>query len=222
MGSQHVVNICFHGIGAPQRILDPGEDQYWITVDLFTGILDQVSGRPDVRISFDDGNASDREIGLEGLRQFGLTATFFALAGRLDKPGSLSSDDLSELVGAGMRIGSHGMDHVPWRAMDQHSRDRELVQARALLAEASGVPVDEAALPLGRYDRRVLQQLRRLGYATVYSSDRARARQGAWFQPRYSVRRGDTQDSVRSDILSRPPLSRTLKAQAVGLVKRLR
>ena len=36
---------------------------------------------------------------------------------------------------AGMGIGSHGMDHVPWTSLDEGSRSRELVGAREVQPE---------------------------------------------------------------------------------------
>ena len=216
------VNVCFHGIGTPARELEPGEAPYWVTESEFLRILDLLAARDDVRLSFDDGNASDVEIGLPALRERGLDATFFALAGRLDEPGSLSGDDLRALVGAGMTIGSHGMDHVPWRGLSPADVTRELAAARALLAEASGTPIREAALPLGRYDRTTLGHLRRLGYTAVHTSDRRTARAGAWLQPRHSVRAGDTAESVARDVLTPPGLPARVRGTAVGLVKRWR
>ena len=75
-GGSMIINICFHGIGTPERELEPGEGR----------VLDQRGHVPrrsstrsptaaDVRLSFDDGNASDVEIGLPALRERGLTAT---------------------------------------------------------------------------------------------------------------------------------------------------
>lgn len=221
MGSR-LVNICFHGIGTPRRGLEPGEERYWTGVDAFHAILDAVAGRPEVRLSFDDGNVSDLEIGLPGLLERGLGATFFVLAGRLGLPGSLDAAQVRELQSQGMRIGSHGMDHVPWRGLDDTARRRELVDARDRLENELGAPVDEAALPLGRYDRALLGHLRRLGYRTVYTSDRRSARSGRWLQPRFSVRAGDTADSVRRTMLMPAPPARRAKLGAVGLVKRLR
>ena len=50
-----------------------------------------------MRLSFDDGNSSDVEIALPALRERGLPRRFFVVAGRLDRPGSLSRDDVREL-----------------------------------------------------------------------------------------------------------------------------
>jgi peptidoglycan/xylan/chitin deacetylase (PgdA/CDA1 family) len=220
--SRSLANLCFHGIGTPARELETGEAAYWISEQLFHDVLDAVTGHPGVRLSFDDGNASDVEIGLPALLERDRDATFFVLAGRLDQPGSLASDDLRALREAGMRIGSHGMTHRPWRGLAGHDLDRELVQARDVLSAVTGAPVDEAALPLGRYDRRLLSRVRREGYRHVHTSDRHRARDGAWLQHRYSIRHTDTVDSVRRDLLDPPAWSRRVERTAVIAAKRLR
>lgn len=217
-----LVNVCFHGVGTPGRELEPGEEAYWITESVFLGVLDLVRDRPGVRLSFDDGNASDVTIGLPALRERGLKATFFALAGRLDEPGSLQRSDLRQLASEGMTIGTHGMDHVPWRGLSSADVIREMQDARTMLAEAAGVGIEEAALPLGRYDRTTLGHLRRLGYTAVHTSDRRRARAGAWLQPRYSVVASDTAESVVARILTPAPLTTRARGVAVGLVKRWR
>lgn len=215
-------NICFHGIGRPGRTLEPGEEPYWISAAAYLRILDGVLDRPDVALSFDDGNASDYELGLPALRERRLVASFFPLAGRLDQPGSLSSVAVADLRRQGMAIGTHGAAHIPWRELSEEQRTEELVRARDRLAEVSGGPVTEAALPLGRYDRRLLGQLRRLGYTRVYTSDRAPADPRAWLQPRYSARVDCPPEAFLAEVLGTPSLRRRLRSRAVRLVKRLR
>jgi peptidoglycan/xylan/chitin deacetylase (PgdA/CDA1 family) len=215
------VNVCFHGIGTPRRELEPGEAAYWVGVDTFHAVLDEVADWPRVRISFDDGNASDVDLALPALLERGLTADFFVLAGRLDAPGSLTSASVRELSRHGMTIGNHGMWHRPWRRMSPTTTADELVAARHRLAEAARSTVDRAACPLGRYDRALLIRLRQLGYRRVYTSDRRPARSTAWLQSRYSVRCGDTPDSLRAEVFAPAPLTRARSA-AVGLVKRWR
>lgn len=217
-----MLNLCFHGIGEPERPLEPGEDRYWIGRDLYERVLDEIVGREDVCLSFDDGNASDVEIGLPGLRQRGLRASFFVIAGRLGQPGSLDEDAVRTLRERDMPVGSHGMHHVSWRGLDETEAAVEMVAARERLAAVVGAPVDRAALPLGQYDRRVLERLRATGYRQVFTSDRRRARAGAWLQPRYSLTRQDTIDSLRASVLSARPVPERVARQAVGLVKRWR
>jgi len=201
-----ITNICFHGIGVCTREREEGEARYWVRETHFLRMLDEIATHPDVRLSFDDGNVSDAAIALPAMEDRGLTGTFFALAGRLDDPASLTARDLGLLRDAGMAIGNHGWSHIPWRGMSDKVATRELVEARVVLSAASGGPVDEAALPLGRYDRGLLRRLRASSYAAVYTSDRFPARAESWFQARYSVTAEDTRESIRDLILRRPGL----------------
>lgn len=216
------INLCFHGIGTPARDLEIGEAHYWVRTTVFHAMLDTVVGDPRVRISFDDGNASDAEIALPALLERDLRATFFVLAGRLDQPGSLTREQVLELRDHGMGIGTHGYAHRPWRGMDPATAGTELEDARAEIADLVGGPVEEAALPLGRYDRALLATLRRLGYRAVHTSDRRWAREGAWLQPRFSIRDHDTATRLEQRMLTPPALPARTRGELVGLVKRFR
>jgi peptidoglycan/xylan/chitin deacetylase (PgdA/CDA1 family) len=222
MSSASVYGICFHGIGTPRRELEPGEGRYWVSQDAFLAMLDVIAGRPEVRVSFDDGNASDVDVALDALRDRGLSAAFFVVAGRLGSPGSLDVDGLRELDRSGMTIGTHGMDHRPWPGLAAPDLERELVEARARIADAVGHAVDEAALPSGAYDRRLLAALRQLGYEKVHTSDRRVARADAWLQPRFSVGAADTAETLESKLLAPQSRVRLVWTVAKGRVKRLR
>jgi peptidoglycan/xylan/chitin deacetylase (PgdA/CDA1 family) len=217
-----VINICFHGIGTPGRTLEPGETGYWIDHATYLDAVSAIASWPGTEVSFDDGNSSDVELGLEALLRHGLRASFFVIADRIDTPGSLSTDQLRELVRHGMGVGSHGMHHRPWPATTQRERVVELHAARERIADASGVAVDEAACPLGRYDRSVLDELRRAGYTRVFTSDRRAGRRGAWLQPRFSFRADDDAASFRAHLDARCRIHRQVVGSAVGAVKRLR
>ena len=164
--------------------------------------MDAIAGRPDVRVSFDDGNASDLEVGLGALLERGLVGSFFVLAGRIGLPGNLDEGGLRELGRHGMTVGTHGMDHRPWRKLPSGDRERELIEARERIAGVLGRPVDEAAVPMGLYDRRLLADLRRLGYSAVHTSERMPGRAGAWLQPRFSILADDTVETVERDALA--------------------
>jgi peptidoglycan/xylan/chitin deacetylase (PgdA/CDA1 family) len=181
------INLTFHGVGAPGRRLDPGEDRVWVSHPQFLSLLDGAVGRTDIAISFDDGNISDIEHGLPALRERGLHATFFVVAGRLGESRFLDEDAVRALTAAGMEVGCHGMSHRPWRGLDDRSLDEELIEAKAVLEQAIGRPVTRAACPFGSYDRRVLHRLRGSGYHHVYTSDRGTARLGDFLQARNSI-----------------------------------
>ncbi len=192
--------LNFHGVGTPCRELEPGEQDFWISAESFEAILTAVGSLGPVMITVDDGNKSDVETVLPILQRFSLSATFFVVAGRVNAPGFLSADDIRCLTEAGMRIGSHGMTHRCWRGMTQRQMNEEFVAARKCLETVVGEPVDEAACPFGSYGRRVLSQLRQLGYRRVYTSDGAPPRPGAWLMSRLPIRRRHSAQQIAEEI----------------------
>jgi peptidoglycan/xylan/chitin deacetylase (PgdA/CDA1 family) len=215
-----ICNLTFHGIGARPPRLEDGEADVWLDVASFGAVLDEIKDRADVRLTFDDGNASDIEIAVPELRCRGLKATFFIVAGRLGQPGYVSQEDARAIVDAGMSIGSHGQLHRPWRGLDDAALAVELADARVLLESAIGAAVRHASCPMGAYDRRVLAALRRCGYQRVYTSDRGCARSEAWLQPRSSLHRHAPHEEL-AGMLSPSAVQRPLLA-AKRLVKRWR
>lgn len=220
--AERSVNITFHGVGEPPRPLDPGEADVWVSEESFLGVLDRIAGLGDVSVSFDDGNVSDVELALPALRERGLHATFFVVAGRLGAPHFVDEDDVHALVEAGMEIGCHGMRHRPWRGLDARALHEELVEARAILQDVAGHPVTRAACPFGSYDRRVLGTVRRSGYHHVYTSDRGLARSGSFVQARNSIGPGDGSDVLTGIAGLESSAPRALGRRAKLMAKRWR
>lgn len=217
-----ISNITIHGIGVPARELDPGEDRTWVSVAQFEQALDAVAGRPDVHLTFDDGNASDVEIALPRLVEREITAEFFLLAGELGEQGRVDHIGVRELLGAGMAIGSHGWSHRDWRRIDEPQAREELEGAQRKLTELTGNPVSRVAVPFGSYDRHVLRRLRSAGVTRVYTSDGGRARPGAWIQARTSLRH-DMDPAWMARVLDdHTPLIRSARDNAARAAKRWR
>ncbi len=184
-----LVNLGFHGIGHPiGRDFGVGERDYWVSPKLFQATLEACVHRSDVSLSFDDGNWSDIAVVLPALREHGLSATFFINAGRLGQPGFIDRHDLRELVSAGMRIGNHGLAHLDLTKLEPARLEHEITQGRRLLEELTGTTVDTLAIAYGTYNDAVLEQLRRLAYRHVYTSDGGAADPEAWLQPREHVK----------------------------------
>jgi peptidoglycan/xylan/chitin deacetylase (PgdA/CDA1 family) len=220
---EEIFNLCFHGIGTPGRPLEQDEDLYWVSETQFDELLTVIERHPSVRITFDDGNASDVDIALPALRRHGLAATFFVVSSRLDQPGSLTSAGVKELVQGGMGIGSHGMRHRPWRDVTDAELNDELAGAATAIADVTGQPVLEVACPFGSYDRRVLRAIRDCGFRRVYTVDGGPSRSSAWLQSRYTVRAADTTADIERRASS--PRGGALRATVrtgKGLVKRWR
>lgn len=183
--------LTFHGIGEPERRLDPGEADYWIGLDRFCDVLDRVCHHVDrgrLMITFDDGNLSDLRLAAPELCRRGMDAEFFVLTGRLGKTGSLDRDDVQCLLNMGMRVGTHGIDHRDWSGLSDGELEWELGQSKFLLEEICGHRLHSASIPFGRYSRATLAKLRACGYKTVYSSDGGDTATGRFLQARTSIR----------------------------------
>lgn len=217
-----VVTITVHGIGPAGHELAPGEERTWVDVGRFEQVLDAAVGRSDVRLTFDDSNASDLDIALPRLLERGLTAEFFVLAGLLGHPGRLDHDGVRELHRAGMTIGSHGWAHRDWRRLSAEQAHEEITKAHEVLADIVGQPVTRVAIPFGSYDGRVIARLRSARVTRAYTSDGGRARPGAWLQARNSLRHDLDAAWISSVLNGTPSLRQRARRMAARAVKRVR
>lgn len=222
MTARSVVNLTVHGIGPVIRTLEPGEEQTWVSVTQFEQVLDATVGRPDVRITFDDGNSSDLELALPRLLERGLTAEFFVLAGRLGENGKLDTDGVRELESAGMRVGSHGWAHRDWRRIDETQAAQEFSEAHRVLAELTGHPISRVAVPFGSYDRKVLNRARQARVTRVYTSDGGRANPNSWLQARNSLRHDVGPEWTKRVLDGTPSMALRARRRAARVVKRMR
>jgi peptidoglycan/xylan/chitin deacetylase (PgdA/CDA1 family) len=223
---QHELILNFHGVGVPHRGADPEERRVWISRENFAAWLDRIDTLRNVqptpiRITFDDGNASDVKIALPELCKRNLTATFFLCSGRLQAPEYLDRAAVRDLLDAGMEVGSHGMHHRDWRTLDAGALEEEIGTARRMLEDVCGRTIAAAAIPFGSYNRRVLKRLRAERFACVYTSDRGLARQHAWLRPRNTLAANSTQDDLARLLVGMPRPEAILRA-AYRLYKGLR
>jgi peptidoglycan/xylan/chitin deacetylase (PgdA/CDA1 family) len=225
MAQELIVNL--HGIGVPHDGVAVEESLVWVTRQAFTMLLEcilaaRATAEIPTVITFDDGNASDVTIALPELAKRGLKASFFICAGRMGTPFYLDRAALADLLAAGMEIGTHGMDHRDWRALDKAALDSELGEARRRIEDMCGRSVTKAAIPFGSYDRRVLARLRREPFECVYTSDTGLARSEAWLKPRNTMNSTWQEVDVKRILSVKPSLKARLRRNAAMLYKRLR
>jgi peptidoglycan/xylan/chitin deacetylase (PgdA/CDA1 family) len=217
-----LVNLTFHGIGYPSRSFRPREEAYWVERGFFEAVLDEIKGKSDTLVTFDDCNASDFETALPALRARGMKAHFYIVADLIGKKGFLSATQVQELHRAGMTIGNHGKLHRSWRGLPERELEAELVEARDFLENIISYKVRFAACPNGSYDRRVLKYLRARGYERVYNSDRGWAHRGSWLQSRNSLLASDDLAAVRRLLGSQPFSAQGLLRICKRAIKRYR
>ena len=218
--------LDIHGIGPKPSHVEPDEAYYWCEdLRVFDRILDSIpdvserSGTP-IEITFDDGNASDYSCALPALLRRGLVASFFVCAGRIGRVGYLDKKAMTEIVAAGMTIGSHGWSHIDWRTADRQTLSKETGDAKRTIEDTIGTRVDSVAIPFGSYDRRVIDNLKI--FSSVYTSDGGMAPPLTRFVPRVSYNK-DWSENTLNELASRKEgLLTSLKRSVVSTIKRMR
>jgi peptidoglycan/xylan/chitin deacetylase (PgdA/CDA1 family) len=219
--------LTLHGIGPPHQGVPSDERFYWVTEQAFVSLLQtvaatrQTSSLP-VAITFDDGNESDAVIALPELVKRNLKATFFIVGAQIGMPHYLDRKALTDLVSAGMEIGTHGMNHRDWRTLDETTLHLEIADGRRRIEDICGMAVTKAAIPFGSYDRGVLKQLRSERLECVYTSDAGLAESSAWLKPRQTINSTVSEADMKCLVTSYPTLSSRLRCRAAMIYKSLR
>ena len=161
---------------------------------------------PYVAITFDDGFASVYEHALPVLRQHGLPATVFVVAGTLapggrevdwvDTPPSwrlrtLDVGSIRELRDNGVTIGSHSFGHDVLPDLDAEVCEVDLRESRQLLEDLVEGPVPFLAYPRGRHSRVVRTAAERAGYTHAFTLPEAREAIGPFAVPRVGIYPGN-------------------------------
>ena len=225
MPAQRVLSL--HGIGAPHAGVTESERFRWLSREAFLSLLETIvvtrhGSHPPVVITFDDGNESDALIALPELAKRNLKAIFFVVGARIDTSHYLDRAALTDLVSAGMEIGSHGMHHSNWRKLDSMMLNVEIDTARRLIEDICGKAVTKVAIPFGSYDRHVLKKLRAERFDCVYTSDGGLAKSDAWLRPRQTVYSDVAERDMKVLLTSYPSLAARLRCRTARMYKRFR
>ena len=125
---------------------------------------------PRVVLTFDDGTATDLLVAAPLLKENGFGATYYVVAGFLDRRGYLSVAELRELAGLGFEIGSHSMTHRLLSDLDPGALRHEIVDSKDRLQQHLGGPVQHFACPGGRVSRPAVRLAKDAGYLSMATS----------------------------------------------------
>jgi peptidoglycan/xylan/chitin deacetylase (PgdA/CDA1 family) len=185
-GARRVPILLYHGVGPDRR------DEFEVTSGQLRDHMEAVvaSGRRTQTISelvptpvcrkptsmstavtFDDGTADFYSRAWPILRELGVKATLYVVAGSVGKRycgrPMLSWRSLAELRDEGVEIGAHGQRHV---ALDLLTADRaamELANSKLTLEDGLGAAVASFAYPFGYHTALVKQLVRSAGYTSA-------------------------------------------------------
>jgi peptidoglycan/xylan/chitin deacetylase (PgdA/CDA1 family) len=185
----HIVFLMYHELELAGRKLcqsEPGYVRYILRLEKFREQMSWIksSGTRGLSVSeainypaeravcitFDDGCETDLIAAAPILREFGFSATFYVTAGFLGKPGYLNESQLRDLDAQGFEIGCHSMTHPYLSDLSDQELKCEIADAKLLLENILGHPIQHFSCPGGRYDERTLETARQAGFATVANS----------------------------------------------------
>jgi peptidoglycan/xylan/chitin deacetylase (PgdA/CDA1 family) len=136
--------------------------------------------RDAVLLTIDDGSVSVHRIALPILREYGVPAVLFTVAGAVGGealPGGsepfVSWDELEELVDCGVDVQSHSMTHRSMRKLSREEASDEAARSKELLEQRLGRPVTSFAYPYGTrgdFDESTARVLVESGYRTIFTS----------------------------------------------------
>lgn len=141
-----------------------------------------------VVITFDDAFVDSGRYAPPILRQHGLTATFFVVAGLVGRPGEwlqrevglrlplMGWAELRTLQAAGLDIGSHTVSHPRLATLAAADCLAELTRSRAILEDGLSRRVSHLAYPFGSHDDAVVARAAEAGYASACTTLEGRSR----------------------------------------------
>ena len=149
---------------AQMEYLD-GEGYTAVTLDQVYGAWEKdgpVPPKPIV-ISFDDGYRADYTEALPTLADHDWPGVLNLKLGALED-GELTEQMIEEMLSAGWELASHTISHPDLTTVEGASLTEEVTGSRQMLQDEFGVPVNFFCYPSGRFDPRVVREVRDAGY----------------------------------------------------------
>ena len=106
-------------------------------------------------LSFDDGTVDHYEVVLPLLARYGCRAVFFVPTAKLDRPGYLTSNRVTEMSRAGQTIGLHSHEHRRMDGLGEEDIRVQMQLSRQIIGDLTGKRPVFFAPPGGYINRRV-------------------------------------------------------------------
>ena len=149
--------------------------QRWEPTPLSEVVTRLESGCPIPRrvvvVSFDDGTEDTFTFAFPILAQYRIPATVFLIAGHIDKPGSLNSDQIRTMGQNGISFGSHTLSHSYLPSLSQAQVNDELQGSKRRL-ETFGFPIDLLSYPAGGFTPAIVKAVQEAGYKAACTTNR--------------------------------------------------
>jgi peptidoglycan/xylan/chitin deacetylase (PgdA/CDA1 family) len=198
VGTRRVI-LCYHSIHPSVHYSSATPDEFDEQLDWLAATCDVValedlvarpnlSGTPQVALTFDDGYADNHTYAFPRLAAHGMTATFFLTAGFLERDADvlghltriwetpladlspLAWSQVAEMQDTGMTFGSHSWSHANLAPLPPAVAEQDMRRAKDVIEARLRAPVDAIAYPFGKLHHNVSPETFRLAAAAGYTS----------------------------------------------------
>lgn len=145
-------------------------------------------------VTFDDGTEDTFTQAFPILARYRIPATVFLIAGHIDKPGSLSSEQIRTMAREGISFGSHTVHHAYLPSLPPAQIHEELAESKRRI-EGLGLPVEFLSYPAGGFTPAIAKVAQEAGYRAACTTNRGFQRQPV---DRWALRRISMHPSASS------------------------
>ncbi len=229
--SKEPMVFMYHGVCANNKDIplnrEVGADIYDVSMENFTNqmeflkkshyTVDALEKRPNVVLTFDDGEMNNFCNVLKILNKFDFPAYFFITVNRIGRVGYMGWDELRILRDHGMLIGSHGLNHEVMVRLTNMEIEKELYDSKSILEDNLKVNVDYFSIPRGFINRKVID-VARARYKKIFVSELSAEKEGC--MARVAVKKSWSLPRFEQALLGKIPLQESGAAFLKNIFKK--
>lgn len=122
-------------------------------------------------LTFDDGYSDNYNEMLPILLEHKMTAVVYVITNEVGKAGYLTIEELKEMQGRGLEIGSHTSDHLPLTELDNFTQRRQLRESKTFLEWSGLATIYSLSYPNGEFNSELEGILREENYLTAVTGE---------------------------------------------------
>ncbi|MHB8984177.1 MAG: polysaccharide deacetylase family protein, partial [Carboxydocellales bacterium] len=143
-----------------------------------------------VVITFDDGYRDNFYWARPILLKYGFRATIFLVSDRVGKTNTwdqaqglprlelLNTEEIRTMVMEGFQFGAHSRTHTRLTDLSADKAKDQIAGSKSYLEKTLGAPINYFCYPYGRYNKQIVDLVRKSGYTAALTTAQGRVRRG--------------------------------------------